>query len=221
MRVGLIAILLGAIVGVTPADPATSRQCKRVCPAFVAACRTETCSGLVGRQGRRCRKTCRRDAHRECRRAGIEACSIYYAAVDLGTLGGERSEAFDVNEHGDVVGLSTVGRVTRAFLHSGGVMEDLGTLGGTDSMAMAINDSGDVAGWSYDGGELVMWAFLYRDGVMTHLGFPLTGLPTAMGLNNAGRVVASSGVDGPLIGSAARSAARSPTRRRERRERYG
>lgn len=70
----------------------------------------------------------------------------------LGTLGGESSQAFGINDHGSVVGTAkdSAGN-DRAFLWTAaGGMRDLGTLGGTTSVAHGINDRGQVVGWSTD-----------------------------------------------------------------------
>ena len=79
--------------------------------------------------------------------------------VDLGTLGGEESEAQAVNDAGQVVGTArTESGYNHAFswTQSGG-MVDLGTLGRTESRALAVNDSGQVVGVAYncplEGGE--------------------------------------------------------------------
>lgn len=69
----------------------------------------------------------------------------------LGTLGGDWSTAWDVNDHGQVVGYSSIGDgQSRAFIWDpvNGMIELL-TLGG-NSLARAINNRGEIVGYSYD-----------------------------------------------------------------------
>ncbi len=57
-----------------------------------------------------------------------------YAITDLGTLGGTKSVAAGINQHGQVIGFSTTAgeSATHAFLYSGGRMTDLARLLGRD-----------------------------------------------------------------------------------------
>ncbi len=75
------------------------------------------------------------------------------AMTDLGTLGGDGSKAFGINDNGQVTGGSDL--VADGWYHafitdpSTNLMTDLGTLGGPQSFGYAINASGQVTGYSY------------------------------------------------------------------------
>jgi probable HAF family extracellular repeat protein len=93
--------------------------------------------------------------------------------TDLGTLdGGTTSSAFNINDIGQVTGLSfTLGDAERhAFLWDNGTMIDLGTLGGGYSSGRAINELGQVAGGSRPPLPSDEHAFLWEGGVMTDVG---------------------------------------------------
>ena len=73
--------------------------------------------------------------------------------VDIGSLGGTGVVANDIDDGGEIVGMSGRGRVTppgpHAFVWSASAgMRDLGTLGGAASEATAINQRGQIVGWS-------------------------------------------------------------------------
>lgn len=70
-----------------------------------------------------------------------------YIPRNLGTLGGNYSDARGINDKGEVVGVATNATgAERAFVYENGVMKDLGTLGGAESIALAINSLGDIVG---------------------------------------------------------------------------
>jgi len=121
-----------------------------------------------------------------------------YVAEDLGTLGGSASQAFDINDFGQITGWAGTAQGTRnAFIYSSGPMANLGTLGvamsAPYSYGLALNNSGQVAGIT-DVQPQVKHAFLYASNVMTDLGVLPGGYWSyAFGINNNGDVVGWSG----------------------------
>jgi probable HAF family extracellular repeat protein len=112
---------------------------------------------------------------------------VVYSITDLGTLGGNSSQAYGINNHADVVGDS----LGHAFLYSGGTMTNLGTLG--QGVASAINDKGQIVGYystntqaNYDRG------FLYNGGIVRDLGTLGGTYCVARGINNSGQIVGNS-----------------------------
>jgi probable HAF family extracellular repeat protein len=92
------------------------------------------------------------------------------SSLDLGTLGGKKAYAWDLNDYGDVVGDSQIaGGGYRAFLYTKGTMRDLGALDGWVSGATGINNAGQIVGW-WNGDH--QFAFLYENGQMRSLGSP-------------------------------------------------
>src|SRR4051812_46187529 len=85
-----------------------------------------------------------------------------YTVIDLGTLGGNSSDARALNLAGQVIGTATLpgDSARHAYLWENGVMRDLGTLGGTASGVGGINASGQVVGYSYLPGGTDAHAFL-------------------------------------------------------------
>ncbi|MCC6847111.1 MAG: hypothetical protein IT294_01320 [Deltaproteobacteria bacterium] len=113
--------------------------------------------------------------------------------ADLGTLGGDGSHGYGINENGQVVGGSFLApypdNTWHAFLSSG-AMQDLGTAGWDSSTAYGINDNGQVVGRiAMDDYPLTYNAFLYSGG-MQGLGGTES---TAWDINNDGLIVGESG----------------------------
>ncbi len=138
------------------------------------------------------------------------------SVVDLGTLGGNESSAFGVNDRGQVVGCAAnavpdsfgfcfgVPQQSRAFFWQDRGMKDLGTLGGPDALAELVNDRGQVAGWSLTDstvnaitGVPTQHPFLWENGKMRDLGtIGGTAVYLVNGLNNRGQIVGGMNVAG-------------------------
>jgi probable HAF family extracellular repeat protein len=106
-------------------------------------------------------------------------------------LGGRSSQAFGVNDAGQVVGIAeTVEGDQHAFVWSAGPgATDVGTLGGTASTAFGINLHGEVAGLAYVNAALQPHAFAWRGGKIADLG--TLGGPSSSGIAvNAGGEIA-------------------------------
>ena len=139
-----------------------------------------------------------------------------YRVTDLGTLGGTFSGPIDMNDGGEVTGVSVAAGDTalRGFVWRRGVLSDIGTLGGPQAGGVSINSSGQVGGWSdlttpvgpslFNQTELfcnppmvegqptvACHAVLWENGKLTDLG-TLGGQNSAAqnkGINDAGQVV--------------------------------
>jgi probable HAF family extracellular repeat protein len=109
--------------------------------------------------------------------------------TDLGTLAGDHSFAYAINNAGQVVGMNTAGH---AFLYSDGTLTDLGTLGGYQSVAYGINDAGQVVGEADAVPSNSPHAFLYQDGVLRDLGTLGGSFSRAWAINDAGQVAGDS-----------------------------
>jgi probable HAF family extracellular repeat protein len=94
--------------------------------------------------------------------------------VNLGTLGGTCTLGFDLNQKGQVVGVSNLqgDQAEHAFLWSDGVLNDLGgSLGGSFTGTSALNERGEAAGYAYFPDDVTFHAVLWRRiGEMTDLG---------------------------------------------------
>jgi probable HAF family extracellular repeat protein len=109
---------------------------------------------------------------------------------EIGTLGGDFSDAYSLNDKGDIVGVSTLsGGAQRAYLYRAGVMTNLGTLGGSHSAAYGVNELRQVVGCSTTAGDTEQRGFIHQAGAMTAL--PSLGghESCALGINRNGWAV--------------------------------
>jgi probable HAF family extracellular repeat protein len=119
----------------------------------------------------------------------------------LGTLGGANSQAHDMNDHTQVVGVSnTADGNDHAFLWTAARgMEDLGTLGGRYSFALGISKTGKVVGQSETAAgtfEAFLWT---RGGGMRSLGTLGGEAASAFSINTHREVVGASATAGSFI----------------------
>jgi probable HAF family extracellular repeat protein len=142
--------------------------------------------------------------------------------VDLGTLGGNSSQAVAVNNRGQVVGQSTaVDGSVRAFLwtEADGMM-DLGTLGGTTSIASAVNDRGQVVGSSGRADRSVhAFSWTKAEGMVDLGTLAGTNESLARAVNNRGRVVGESYLTDPEVARAFSLTGQPPAKGNDRRRR--
>jgi probable HAF family extracellular repeat protein len=125
-----------------------------------------------------------------CSSAGAQ---VRYSLTDLGTLGGNQSEALGLNSLGDVVGFSTLPgeQITHAFLWtSSGGMQDLGSLdGGTPAYATSVNSSQEVAGYSWrSSGPIHAFYWSQATGILDLGSLSTNGDSWAFGINSSGQV---------------------------------
>jgi probable HAF family extracellular repeat protein len=114
-----------------------------------------------------------------------------YAAVNLGTLGGDQAFGEGISINGTVVGYSYVAGDDAyfAFSYSGGEMTNLGTVqtiwNSTGSIANAINNAGTVVGHTLDSNN--GQPFADSNGVMVDLNLSIgTGVGNAQAINDNG-----------------------------------
>jgi len=126
--------------------------------------------------------------------------------TQFGNLGtGDVAVAWDINDHGKIVGESNINPELHApfhpFLYKNGKLTDLGTLADRENnSARVINNAGRIAGYSEaDGGGL--HAFIYEHGVMRDVG-SFGGLNLDVSdINERGAFVGSASTwDGPTVG---------------------
>ncbi len=113
--------------------------------------------------------------------------------TDIGTLGGVLGFVNDMNNRGQVVGLSDLAgdQIYHAFLWDRRRLKDLGTLGGSTSEARWINEAGEIVGAADFAGDQIHDAVLWKNDRMIDLG-NLGRTSFAHANNNNGQVVGAS-----------------------------
>jgi probable HAF family extracellular repeat protein len=115
---------------------------------------------------------------------------------DLGSLGGTCTLPTDLNDHGQIVGISNLpgDQSFHAFMWENGTVRDLGnTFGGADSSAIAINNAGHAVGWGQTPGDkFAQHASLWKNGVQTDLGTFGTDCAEAFTINSNDQIAGAS-----------------------------
>lgn len=120
-------------------------------------------------------------------------------------LGTNFSEAFKINDRGDVVG-QFIGNdgFTHGFLLSKGVLTTLDFPGASDTLALGINESGTVVGYwdllDANGNLPANHGFTWKEGSFTEVDFPGAADTSVFGINALGDLVGGwdSGVTSPI-----------------------
>lgn len=119
-----------------------------------------------------------------------------YQLIDLGTLGGDSSYAFGINQRGDVVGQAMrADRSEHGFLRSGETMRDLGNMSNRaddSSQALHINNLGWITGSSSDNRSGETRAFLLKGTNYTDLGTLGGRFNVAFRINESGQIAGAS-----------------------------
>jgi probable HAF family extracellular repeat protein len=116
--------------------------------------------------------------------------------TDIGTFGGDNSQAFWINDAGQVVGNADLADGThRGFVWSNGKMTQIGALGGDPcSNGFYINARGEVIGTSTDCHGTLLHFFVWQNGNFIDLGaqvLPGTDFATVepIIINDAGEII--------------------------------
>jgi probable HAF family extracellular repeat protein len=140
------------------------------------------------------------------RHAMIISNGVFSPLLPDSILGSTYSEAFKINDRGDVVGqyLDEDGLSHGFLVTKHGTLTLLDFPGFTQSRATGINNSGTVVGWGdildADGNLLAYHGFTWKDGVFTQIDFATGGDTAVTGINERGDLVGAydTGVTDPI-----------------------
>jgi hypothetical protein len=124
--------------------------------------------------------------------AGIVLClvspaSAGYTFTTIDKPGGYNSQAYGINNSGDIVGsYSDAGGTLYSFLDVGGIFTSIDIPGASITQAIGINDSGNIVG-SFLG--YTYWGFLDVGGSFTVIDSGAYVTFGAYGINNSGHIV--------------------------------
>jgi len=130
--------------------------------------------------------------------SGIQlVAQIMYNVIDLGTLGGDTSQANAINNSGQIVGYTdAAGNVPHAVVWTNisNSPIDLGTLGGSNSDASAINNSGQIAGVAQTTSNVALHAAFWANSASSPIDLGTLGGDTsqANAINASGQIVGQS-----------------------------
>lgn len=121
------------------------------------------------------------------------SADAYYEVIDLGTLGGNESRAYSINDNGQIVGgaynSSNYHRACLFDTTGGGANTDLGTLGGDYSDARSINNNGQIVGWAEDSDLHACLFDSTGGGANIDLGALDGDFSSALSINDNGQIV--------------------------------
>jgi probable HAF family extracellular repeat protein len=123
---------------------------------------------------------------------------------DLGTLGGPQADAEQINEAGQVIGISSTSfldangcPVVHPYFWEDGFMQDIGTLGGTFFELHSLNERGQVVGFSSLTGDQTFHPFLWSKGHLIDLGTLGGDNGQTNWINDRGDIVGKADLPGP------------------------
>jgi uncharacterized membrane protein len=103
------------------------------------------------------------------------------------------SEAYKINDRGDIAGFWSDDHGYRGFLYSKGLFTDIVYPNATNTQIMGLNNIGAVVGnWDVldaDGNLLEYHGFMWKDGKFQDIAVPNAGDTSAVGINTRGDIV--------------------------------